>query len=55
LRILLAPHGTRGDVQSIVAPAVALRARGMDMDIRTARPDEQAIQLIAGKLSLTVE
>jgi len=28
LRILLAPHGTRGDVQPIVALAVALRARG---------------------------
>jgi vancomycin aglycone glucosyltransferase len=28
MRILLAPHGTRGDVQPIVALAVALRARG---------------------------
>src|SRR5277367_4530343 len=28
MRILLAPHGTRGDVQPIVAMAVALRARG---------------------------
>jgi vancomycin aglycone glucosyltransferase len=28
LRILLAPHGTRGDVQPIVALAVGLRARG---------------------------
>jgi vancomycin aglycone glucosyltransferase len=28
LRIVLAPHGTRGDVQPIVALAVALRARG---------------------------
>jgi vancomycin aglycone glucosyltransferase len=28
IRILLAPHGTRGDVQPIVALAVALRARG---------------------------
>jgi vancomycin aglycone glucosyltransferase len=28
VRILLAPHGTRGDVQPIVALAVALRARG---------------------------
>ena len=28
MRILLAPHGTRGDVQPIVALAVGLRARG---------------------------
>jgi vancomycin aglycone glucosyltransferase len=28
MRILLAPHGTRGDVQPIVALALALRARG---------------------------
>jgi vancomycin aglycone glucosyltransferase len=28
MRILLAPHGTRGDVQPIVALAMALRARG---------------------------
>jgi len=28
MRILLAPHGTRGDVQPILALAVALRARG---------------------------
>jgi vancomycin aglycone glucosyltransferase len=28
MRILLAPHGTRGDVQPIVALAVVLRARG---------------------------
>jgi vancomycin aglycone glucosyltransferase len=28
MRILLAPHGTRGDVQPIIALAVALRARG---------------------------
>lgn len=28
MRILLAPHGTRGDVQPLVALAVALRARG---------------------------
>jgi len=31
MRILLAPHGTRGDVQPIVALAVALRARGHDL------------------------
>jgi vancomycin aglycone glucosyltransferase len=31
MRILLAPHGTRGDVQPIVALAVALRARGHDV------------------------
>jgi vancomycin aglycone glucosyltransferase len=28
MRVLLAPHGTRGDVQPLVALAVALRARG---------------------------
>ena len=28
VRVLLAPHGTRGDVQPMVALAVALRARG---------------------------
>jgi vancomycin aglycone glucosyltransferase len=31
MRILLAPHGTRGDVQPTVALAVALRARGHDV------------------------
>jgi UDP:flavonoid glycosyltransferase YjiC (YdhE family) len=30
MRILLAPHGTRGDVQPAIALAVALRARGHD-------------------------
>ena len=28
MRVLLAPHGTRGDIQPMVALAVALRARG---------------------------
>src|SRR5450631_1596956 len=28
MRVLLAPHGTRGDVQPMLALAVALRARG---------------------------
>src|SRR5436853_6075589 len=28
MRILLAPHGTRGDVQPMIALAVALRHRG---------------------------
>jgi vancomycin aglycone glucosyltransferase len=31
MRILLAPHGTRGDVQPLVALAMALRARGHDV------------------------
>jgi vancomycin aglycone glucosyltransferase len=30
MRVLLAPHGTRGDVQPAIALAVALRARGHD-------------------------
>ena len=28
MRVLLAPHGTRGDIQPMLALAVALRARG---------------------------
>jgi hypothetical protein len=28
IRILLATHGTRGNVQPMIAPALALRARG---------------------------
>ena len=31
MRVLLAPHGTRGDVQPMLALAVALRARGHDV------------------------
>jgi len=30
MRVLLAPHGTRGDVQPALALAVVLRARGHD-------------------------
>src|SRR5262245_58022455 len=31
MRVLLAPHGTRGDVQPMLALAVGLRARGHDV------------------------
>jgi vancomycin aglycone glucosyltransferase len=31
MRVLLAPHGTRGDVQPAIALAVAMRARGHDV------------------------
>src|SRR5438270_10413292 len=30
MRILLAPHGTRGDIQPMIALGLALRARGHD-------------------------
>jgi vancomycin aglycone glucosyltransferase len=35
LRVLLAPHGTRGDVQPAIALAVTLRARGHDVSFVT--------------------
>ena len=37
MRVLLAPHGTRGDIQPMLALAVALRARGTSLRSRPPR------------------
>ena len=46
MRVLLSTFGSRGDVQPLLALAVALRALGVDARV-CAPPDEEFIKLFA--------